>query len=111
MYTKSKIQLINEALLLKSEFESGLKNIMEKYQVEDSIFIYNKNVYEATKGYFVINEEYSDLHEAISNCNIFQQGIRIIDNSKYQVGYIFNSLSECPKDKQILDIDCLEYTN
>lgn len=111
MYTKSKIQLINEALMLKSNFKEGLENIMEKYQIEDSIFAFDNKVKEVTNGYFSIDNEYANLHEAVSNCNIFMQGIRIINNEKYQVGSIFNMLSECPSGKQILDINSLEYTN
>ena len=41
MLTKSKIQLIQESIKVANDFKTGLENIMEKYTIEDSIFMYN----------------------------------------------------------------------
>ena len=108
MYTKSKIQIINESLQVKDNFKRGLEELMEKYIIEDSVFVIQESVKEVTKGYFNINNEYSNLQEAIRNCNVTKQGIRIMENKSFQVGDIYNNLSECESEK-ILDIERLEY--
>ena len=40
MYTKSIIQQTAENLKLKDNFRMALENLMEKYNIEDSVFIY-----------------------------------------------------------------------
>jgi hypothetical protein len=62
---------------------------------------------EATKGYFVTTEdkEYNTLNEAIKNCNIQSQGIRVINNERFQVGDVVRHFSECDKEKTIMDIE------
>lgn len=110
MFTKSKIQQITEALEYKNSFKEGLNQLMEKYNIEDSIFVFmNGQAKEVTKGYFTIQGEYDSLKEAISNCDLISNGIRIMENNKFQVGYICGLLSACPKDGKILDISNIEY--
>ena len=51
MQLKSKIQLIQERLMRKNSFIEGLNNIMEKYNIEDSVFSYgNGRLMEVCKG-------------------------------------------------------------
>lgn len=105
MFTKSKIQQITESIQLKSEFKEGLEALMEKYNIQDSIFVTsNHQTCEVTKGYFAISKEFDNLKDAINECNICREGIRVINNEKFQVGFISNLLSACPKDSKILDI-------
>ena len=79
----------------KSEFKEGLNNLMEKYNVEDSIFSYNNGaVNEVCHGYFVENTEYNSLDEAISNMNNLNQCIRIINNEKFVLGDVHTTLNE-----------------
>ena len=40
MQTKSKIQLIRESLAMASDYREGLENLMNKYTIEDSVFVY-----------------------------------------------------------------------
>lgn len=110
MFTKSKIQQITETLECKNSFKEGLNQLMEKYNIEDSIFVFvNGQAKEVTKGYFTIKEEYDNLKDAVSNCDITSNGIRIMENSKFQIGCIYGLLSACPKDDKILDISNIEY--
>lgn len=105
MYTRSKIQQVLESVQIKNNLKEGLKNIMDKYNIEDSIFtIYNNNVVEVTKGYCVLKEEFDNLDEAISKGNI----IRVINNSKFYVVECYNKLADCPHNSQIFDIEQLK---
>lgn len=107
MYTKSKIQLIKESLSKKHDFECGLTELMDKYNITDAIFVIRENINEVKLGYFDTVASYDTLNEAIKNCDINTQGIRIIENNEYQVGTICNNLSQCNSDK-IIDIETLK---
>ena len=81
----------------------GLSALMDKYNVEDSIFVIKEgSVKEAVSGYFVISKEFDNLKDAIRECDVRSMGIRIIQNEIYQ------NLSQCPKEGQIYDITSLE---
>lgn len=105
MYTKSLIQQKIEILHLRENFNDTLTELLEKYNIHDNIFMVNQGeCMEVTRGYFVLLEEYQDLSEAIKNCDVFNQGIRIINNSTFQVGNIYSNLNSCPKDTSIYNI-------
>lgn len=111
MQTKSNIQLIREACELANYYKDGLVNLMEKYTIEDSIFVYkNGQIYEATKGYFECIAEYDNLADAVRECwgRFDTTGIRILNNTRFEVGVLHNMLSECSKEKKVLCIDNLE---
>ena len=91
----------------KTNFADGLKLLIEKYNIEDSIFKYNGRINEVQRGYFIESQEYDNLNDAIAGLNNFNQGIRIINNEKYIVGNIYNSLAEL---KQSI-IEYIEYYN
>jgi hypothetical protein len=113
MWTKSKIQMINEMISLQNNYKEGLENLMEKYTIEDNIFLFkNGQIMEATKGYFVKKGEYSTLKEALENCNYSfdKVGIRIINNTTFEVGDIKSKLSECNiSENQVFDINNVNY--
>lgn len=112
MYTKSKIQQIIESIEMKNNFKDGLKNLMEKYNIEDSIFVsYCGNTKEVTGGYFTIREEVDSIDKAVELCDIRTEGIRIMENQKFQIGCVCGLLSACPKSGKILDIDKIKYVN
>jgi hypothetical protein len=106
MQTKSNIQLIRENLAVRDAFKSNLEALMEKYMVEDSFFTPSKkNLGEAeenVKGYFVFEHEYNTFDEAISNISNGQT-IRIINNQRFQLGKVYEKLSEAHGDK-VIDI-------
>lgn len=108
MWTKSKIQLIKESYEALSNCKNYINDLMDKYIIEDNIFMYsNGKLVEATKGYFEKISEFDNLDEAL-NINNFQfdkMGVRIIENKKFEIGYLRNLLSECDKNSQIYDID------
>jgi hypothetical protein len=111
MQTKSNIQLIREACELANYYRDGLVNLMEKYTIEDSIFVYrNGQVFEATKGYFEVTKEYDNIADAVRECwgNFGTMGIRIINNTDFEVGVLRNTLNECSKENKVLCIDNLE---
>jgi hypothetical protein len=109
MNTKSTIQLIKEACEVKSQFAESLERIMDKYLVEDSIFMFKDGqVFEVTRGYFESQGEFNTLKEAMTQYMPGMVGIRIVGNSKFELGIIKNTLSECKDDAKILDIESLE---
>ena len=102
MLTKSKIQLIREGLETLNDFRIGLENLMEKYNIQDSIFGYsNKGVYEVSNGYFEILQEYDNLKDAVRECynSLDKKAIRIVNNNKFEVGEIHMLRSECGEGK------------
>ncbi len=110
MQTKSNIQLIKEALQQSNNFREGLENLMEKYNIEDSVFVCaNSMVMEATKGYFVELNSYDNLQDAVRECNgkWNKCGVRVINNQKFVVGEIKQYLSECKEGEKVFDINRL----
>lgn len=110
MLTKSKIQLIREALEIANDYREGLENLMEKYTIEDSVFVYvGGMVHEATQGYFVEKSKHTTLLEAIRGCNgnFGGCGIRVINNKEFVVGEIKRNLVDCDKDSTVFDINKL----
>lgn len=110
MLTKNKIQLLKEHYAIANDYREGLENLMNKYIIEDSVFVYkNGMAYEATQGYFVQIAEYDSLMEAISNCkdSFEKNGIRIINNEKFMIGKIETQLSNCPENSSVFDINHL----
>lgn len=113
MYTKSIIQQQAELINAKNQFKDDLNNLMNKYIIEDSIFIYDgKSIQEVNKGYFEVLDKYDTLDEAISHCNINDSGIRVILNEdksqSFEIGKVNRTLNECDNSHSIYDIDCLK---
>jgi hypothetical protein len=103
--------MIREACELANNYRDGLVNLMEKYTIEDSIFVYrNGQVFEATKGYFEVTKEYDNIADAVRECwgNFNTMGIRIVNNERFEAGVIRQFLSECSKDNKVMCIDNLE---
>lgn len=95
MQTKSNIQLIKEGLAFKEPFKCCVETFMNQYLVEDNIFAYDKqrqSLAENQKGYFVIDSEYDNLADAVKYMNE-NQSIRIIKNEKFQIGRVYEKLS------------------
>lgn len=108
MYTKSIIQQAVEKLHEKDSFRIAIENLMEKYNIEDSVFIFKKgNMREVVEGYFVTDTDYTNLAEAISNCDPQTMAIRVIGEN-FQVGTIHSKLCDCPENKKIFDLQVLE---
>lgn len=109
MYTKSIIQQTVEALQYKDKFRIALEQLMDKYTIEDSVFVFKNNtVHEATEGYFEVEKEFDNLTSAISECNINTMGIRITSNNTFSIGTLKRTISECNHDKKVFDLDRLE---
>ena len=106
MQTKSNIQLVRENLAVRDAFKSNLEAFMDKYMVEDSYFTPSKKALgemeENVKGYFVFEHEYNTFNEAISNMT-HEDTIRIISNMRFQIGKVYEKLSEA-KGGRIIDI-------
>ena len=108
MYTKSIIQQTAEAIRAKDNFKAAIAHIMEKYNIEDSVFVLkNGFLQEVVEGYFATEADFDNLDEAISACDINAMGIRVIGN-KFQTGKIRSSLCECANDKKVFDLRRLE---
>lgn len=86
-------------------------DLCENYRVEDAVFglMHNNQIIELKKGYFIAKKEFDNIRECIEMCmnNINSQVIRIIEN-KFILGDYYSSLSECPYDNKILDIEFYE---
>ena len=91
----------------KSDFKDSLVNLMEKYNIKDSIFGYNGKLNEVCNGYFAPETSYDNLNEAISNLPNFNYGVRIINNEKFEIGKVHKFLSEC-EGEVIYDIKTAE---
>ena len=113
MQTKSNIQLIREGLAVREAFKDNIKNFMEKYTIEDNYFgpsckvsttgiKETHSMTEYTHGYFVFEHEYTDIDTAVSNMSL-NHVIRIIDNKRFQVGKIYEKLSDA-KGETVIDI-------
>lgn len=108
MYTKSIIQQTLERIQEKNSFRASLENLMEKYNIEDSVFVFkNGNMREVVEGYFATTAEYNNLAEAISDCDPRTMAIRVMGN-EFQVGTIHNRISECEENKTVFDLQRLE---
>lgn len=108
MYTRSVIQQIAENVKAKDNFKVAIMQLMEKYNIEDSVFILkNGFLHEVVEGYFATEAEFNNLNEAISACDINTMGIRVMGNS-FQTGKVHNRLSECADDKKVFDLKRLE---
>ena len=108
MYTKSIIQQTIENINAKNNFKAAINQLMEKYNIEDSVFVMkNGFLHEAVNGYFNIENDYESLDEAISDCDMNIMGIRVIGD-KFQTGKLYKTISECDSNKQIFDLDRLE---
>jgi hypothetical protein len=109
MYTKSIIQQTVENLKIKENFKQGIESLMNKYIIEDSVFVIkNNSVYEAVDGYFTVEDEFSTLQEAISKCDINIMGVRVINSERFQIGNLCNTLLECKEAKKVFDLTRLE---
>lgn len=102
--TKSAIQVANEFLEVRLSFEKDLKEILEKYEVKNNIFVCNSMgmAEECHKGYYGELNTYPTLEEAVRNCNIISQGIRIHDG-QYSIGNLYNNLRDV---NESLVVDC-----
>lgn len=108
MYTKNIIQQTIEKLHEKDSFRIAIENLMEKYNIEDSVFVFkNGNMREVVEGYFTTDNEYTELSEAISACDPYYMAIRVMGNT-FQVGTIHNCISECEENKKVFDLKRLE---
>ena len=108
MYTKSIIQQTAETINAKNNFKAAIENLMEKYNIEDSVFVLkNGFLHEVVEGYFATESDFDNLAEAVSACDINTMVIRVIGKS-FQTGKIHNRLSECADDKKVFDLKRLE---
>ena len=108
MYTKSIIQQTIEKLHEKDSFRIAIENLMNKYIIEDSVFVFRKGyMKEVVEGYFETTAEYDNLAEAISDCDPYTMAIRVTGD-KFQVGVVHNKISECLENKNIFDLQKLE---
>ena len=108
MYTKSIIQQAVESLKAKDNYRASIESLMEKYNIEDSVFILkNGFLHEVVEGYFNVDSVYDSLEKAISESNINNMAIRVMNNKIFQTGKVYKTLSECKEDSQVLDLYCL----
>ena len=111
IYVRGFIDMAVEEMQKASLFKTSLENILENYTIQDNVFIYNDGkAEEATSGYFANMNEYDTLTEALKHYNINTDGIRIINNRKFQVGpwaMTMDDISQVSEGcKSILSITC-----
>lgn len=105
MYTKSIIQQTIETLKIKENFKISIENLMEKYNIEDSVFIFkNGSLYEATEGYFNVDYVYDSLDKAFTDSKTADFAVRIMNNSVFQTGKLYKTLSECTEESKVFDL-------
>ena len=109
MYTKSKILQILEIQDIKESFKNDIYNLLENYNINDSIFYINTNTKrldEACDGYFEQDSEteYNDLNEALKDFDFLNEGIRIINNEKFYRGKLYKNLNESKDITKVFNI-------
>lgn len=107
MYTKSLIQLQLEKEELMESFYEDLKELVNKYNIEENVFaIGPRGTEEVTEGYFVEDKIYDDLYEAVKASN----GIIKINNSKrFTTGRLVETLTECDMEADVFDVYSMKY--
>jgi len=103
MQTKSNIQLVKEALQYKESFKECLSDLINKYMVENSTFSFNGSLKEKVNGYFVVENEYNTLDEAMGNLTPGQL-VRVVENKKFQIGSVSEKLSNTSNEKIVIDL-------
>ncbi len=109
MTNKSYIQLHLEFVQAKGMLEKELTQILEKYDVKDTVFGFvNRTPSELSRGYMTEVKKYDSLQEAIRDMNP-GQALRVVDNKEFIVGDVFECLSDCPENQEhIFNIEFLE---
>lgn len=93
----------------KYRFETELKDILEKYTVNDNVIIYNgSKAIDLQEGYFVPQKECETIEEAVRVMDLNSQAIRIIEGKKFIVGDCYKSLCECLSCENVFSIERLE---
>lgn len=111
MYTKSIIQQHLEQINKLNILQESLQDFMDRYTVEDGVFgLFGNKMYELTCGYLVKESEYDNLEDCIHNM-IPNQAIRVQENKKFTVGDVASSLTDCPQECTVIDIEFLEEIN
>ena len=115
MNTKSKIQLISEEIERKNRFKHLLEKLLDMYHVEDNVFtMIGESLAECTSGYFSCEKEYDSLSTLFEDItDVKTTNIRIVNDNLFQVGRMYNTLSECPENSEypILHLETQEYVN
>lgn len=109
MNTKSNIQILIEREDIKSNFKHALNQLMESYTIKGNVFALNSRntPVEIFNGYFVEQKEYTNLSDCIQDMNL-NQAVSI-NEDKFILGDIKQSLSECDYNKKVVDIERLQY--
>ena len=104
MQTKSNIQLIRESFAKKEQFVGSIKGLMDAYLIKDSVFSPTNEGYEENvKGYLAVVDEF-DTFGAAQAAMVPGMSIRVINNDKFQIGFVYESLSDIHNAKEIYDI-------
>lgn len=105
MQTKSNIQLILEESERKISIYTILSNLIEKYNINDNIFSFKKNmVYEVSSGYFTPIKE-GDLKDLVYEMQS-NQGIRIIKD-KFYLGNLYENISQVEDINNMIEIKAI----
>ena len=84
---------------------------MSEYTVKDGVFgLFRDKLYELTCGYLIPESTHDTLEDAIRDMNP-SQAIRIEENKKFTVGTVASTLSDCPQEGTVIDIEFLEEIN
>lgn len=103
--------MVRESIDSKNLFRKEIENLMENYLVADNIFVMKgKELSEVTEGYFVCTGEFDSLNDVFEAIAL-GDAVRVIRNAEFQVGHLYNLISECPQDSEfpILHISEQEY--
>ena len=107
MKTTSKIYDAIQHFQSLSKFNESLNELMEKYNIEDSVFVYENGLKEVCNGYFVPLATFESLEEALGTY-LYGNGIRILNNKEFQLGEVHKYLHECESADKIFDIELLK---
>lgn len=103
MWTKSKIQLINESSTQKSTYLRQVEELLENYNVEDCVIGFDGEITMPHSGFFASNYRSSNIDDLFEHMK-GNEYIRIGENC-FECGYIYKRLSDCPENSDVVELN------
>ena len=96
----------------KETYKNHIIQFLEKYDTDNIIIKYDgQNIFEAVSGYFVVENTYNTLKDALKNL-LPEHSIQILglenENRVYRLGYIYQGLNECKHAEKVINIKTLQ---
>jgi len=107
MFQKSVIQRIMEFNTTLTYFKKSLTELLEKYDIKNNTFSFvGGKLNDVSTGYFLVEAEKDNLSDIIKEVKDFSMCVRIVENTKFQVGHVYDMYSKINEsNKEIIDLE------